>query len=265
MPARDTEAAVEATSPDAAVAAPASGAALAAPSLSPSGLLALQRTVGNAAVGRLLQRRVTMTTEGEGPAPPITGIASWSEAEVRTIQRELARLNLYNLSVDGDPGARTEVSLSEAFGDDRWRTMSATEVTEALRAAEKPWGGKGRTLRYAELFRDGVLDVTFGVGYFEGKDDAAETREVANAVMEAIEKRGYKEDAKKAAELLAAAGRPLARRHHRPLLRQGEGVHVRAPGGPEPRDPLDRPRGLQRRRGRWREDGGGVPRGHGRG
>jgi hypothetical protein len=209
MPARDTEAAVDAARPDAAVAAPASGATLASPSLSPSGLLVLQRTVGNAAVGRLLQRRVTMTTEGEGPGP-ITGIASWSEAEVRTIQRELARLNLYNLTVDGDPGARTEVSLSEAFGDDRWRTMSATELTEALRAAEKPWGGKGRTLRYAELFRDGVLDVTFGVGYFEGKDDAAETREVAKAVMEAIEKRGYTEDAKKAAELLAAAGRPLA-------------------------------------------------------
>jgi hypothetical protein len=209
MPARETEAAVEA-SPDAAAAAPASDAALAAPSLSPTGLLALQRSIGNAAVGRLLQRRVTMTTEGEPPTAPVTGVSSWTEAEVRTIQRELSRLNLYNLNVDGDPGARTEVSLSEAFGDERWRTMTATEVTEALRAAEKPWAGKGRTLRYAELFRDGVLDVTFGVGYFEGKDDAAETRMVAAGVVEAIEKRGYKEDAKKAAELLAAAGRPLA-------------------------------------------------------
>ena len=91
--------------------------------------------------------------------------------------------------------------------------MTATEVTEALRAAEKPWGGKGRTLRYAELFRDGVLDVTFGVGYFESavkEHNAAETRMVATAVIEAIEKRGYTEDTTKAAELLAAAGRPLA-------------------------------------------------------
>ncbi len=46
--------------------------------------------------------------------------------------------------------------------------MAATEVTETLHAAEKPWAQKGRTLRYSELFRDGVLDVTFGVGYFEG-------------------------------------------------------------------------------------------------
>ena len=99
--------------------------------------------VGNAAVGRLLQRRVTMTSEGDVPAAPVTGIGAWSEDEVRTIQRELSRLNLYNLNVDGDPGARTEVSLSEAFGNDTWRTMTATEVTEALRAAEKPWAGEG--------------------------------------------------------------------------------------------------------------------------
>ncbi len=212
MPVHESEAAVEATTDDVA-AAPAQGALVPFPTLSAPGLLALQRSIGNAAVGRLLQRRVTMTSEGDVPAAPVAGIGAWSEDEVRTIQRELARLNLYNLNVDGDPGARTEVSLSEAFGNDSWRTMTATEVTEALRAAEKPWGGKGRTLRYAELFRDGVLDVTFGVGYFESavkENNAAETRMVATAVIEAIEKRGYTEDTKKAAELLAAAGRPLA-------------------------------------------------------
>jgi hypothetical protein len=211
MQGRETEAAVEAATEDGAVAAPASASgAVLTPSLSPRGMLALQRSIGNAAVGRLLQRRVTMTTEGDVPAP-VTGIASWTEAEVRTIQRELSRLRLYNLTVDGDPGARTEVSLSEAFGNESWRTMTATEVTEALRAAETPWGGKGRALRYSELFRDGVLDVTFGVGYFESaKEDAAETRMVAKAVMDELGTRGYTEDAKKAAELLAAAGRPLA-------------------------------------------------------
>jgi hypothetical protein len=210
MPVRETDAAVEAVTEDAAAAAPASAREL-LELATPRGLLALQRSIGNAAVGRLLQRRVTMTTEGEPPTAPVTGIASWSEAEVRTIQRELSRLNLYNLNIDGDAGNRTEVSLSEAFGDDRWRSMTATEVTEALRAAEKPWAQKGRTLRYAELFRDGVLDVTFGVGYFEdANEDAAETRMIVKAVMEAIEKRGYTEDPTKAAELLAAAGRPLA-------------------------------------------------------
>jgi hypothetical protein len=212
MPARATAATAEAPVGEVEAASPAAGH-VALQSLSAPGLLALQRSIGNAAVGRLLQRRVTMTTEGDVPAAPVTGIGSWTEAEVRTIQRELARLNLYNLSVDGDPGARTEVSLSEAFGNDSWRTMTATEVTEALRAAEKPWAGKGRTLRYAELFRDGVLDVTFGVGYFESQvkeNNAAETRMVADAVVDAIKERGYKEDTKKAAELLAAAGRPLA-------------------------------------------------------
>ena len=40
---------------------------------------------------------------------------------------------------------------------------------------------------------------------------------------------------------------------------------TRPPAGTAPLDPLDRPRGLQRRRRRRRQDGRGVPRGHGRG
>ena len=207
MSARETEVAVEATS-EAAVAAPAGGAVVPFPSLSAPGLLALQRSIGNAAVGRLLQRRVTMTTEGEVSAPAVTGSAAWTEAEVRTIQRELTRLRLYNLTVDGDLGQRTEVSLSEAFGDESWRTRTATEVTESLRAAEEPWGGGGRSLRYAELFRDGVLDVTFGMGFLEG--ELSEMSGAISGIASALEQRGYAENGTRAAELLAAAGRPLA-------------------------------------------------------
>jgi hypothetical protein len=207
MPARETEAAVEPTVEE----APAAGAACAPArlaSLSPRGVLGLQRSIGNAAVGRLLARRVTMTTEGEVPAPGLTGSAGWSEDEVRTIQRELTRLRLYNLTVDGDLGARTEVSLSEAFGSEAWRTQTATEVTEALRAAETGWGGGGRSLRYSELFRDGVLDVTFGMGYLEGS--MGEMSGAVSGIATGLEERGYTEDNRRAAELLEAAGRPLA-------------------------------------------------------
>src|SRR5215218_6171388 len=127
MPARETEVVADAPAAASADAARAGLGPAAAPELTPTGMLALQRSIGNAAVGRLLQRRVTMTTEGEPPAPAATGSAAWTEDEVRTIQRELTRLRLYNLNIDGDFGQRTEVSLSEAFGDESWRTRTATE------------------------------------------------------------------------------------------------------------------------------------------
>ena len=207
MSVRETEAAVEATAEEPA-AAQAGGTLAPFPSLSPAGLRSLQRSIGNAAVGRLLQRRVTMTTEGEVVAPAATGSAAWSADEVREIQRQLVRLRLYNLTVDGDLGQRTEVSLSEAFGDESWRTRTATEVVESLRAAETGWGGGGRSLRYAELFRDGVLDVTFGMGFLEG--ELSEMSGAVSGIATALEQRGYTEDGPRAAELLAAAGRPLA-------------------------------------------------------
>ncbi len=207
MSVRETEAAVEATAEEPA-AAQAGGTLAPFTSLSPAGLRSLQRSIGNAAVGRLLQRRVTMTTEGEVVAPAATGSAAWTADEVREIQRQLTRLRLYNLTVDGDLGQRTEVSLSEAFGDESWRTRTATEVVESLRAAETGWAGGGRSLRYAELFRDGVLDVTFGMGFLEG--ELSEMSGAVSGIATALEQRGYTEDGPRAAELLAAAGRPLA-------------------------------------------------------
>ena len=207
MSVRETEAAVEATAEEPA-AAQAGGTLAPFPSLSPAGLRSLQRSIGNAAVGRLLQRRVTMTTEGEVVAPAATGSAAWTANEVREIQRQLTRLRLYNLTVDGDLGQRTEVSLSEAFGDESWRTRTATEVVESLRAADTGWAGGGRSLRYAELFRDGVLDVTFGMGFLEG--ELSEMSGAVSGIATGLEQRGYTEDGARAAELLAAAGRPLA-------------------------------------------------------
>jgi hypothetical protein len=105
----------------------------------PTGVLALQRTIGNAAVGRLLQRRVTATTEG---GPTATGSDAWTEGEIRAIQREIRRLRLYDITVDGIMGPGTDQGLTEAFGGTGWRQMSATEVHERLRAAERPAGAR---------------------------------------------------------------------------------------------------------------------------
>ena len=171
-----------------------------------TGILALQRTIGNAAVGRLLQRRVTETTES---GPTVTGADAWTEEEIRAIQREIRRLRLYDITVDGILGPGTDQGLTEAFGGTHWRQMSATEVHERLRAAERPAAGGGKALRSAELFTDGVLDVTFGVGFIEHATRNPMS-EIAGALVTALEGRGYTEDGGRAAELLAAAGRPLA-------------------------------------------------------
>jgi hypothetical protein len=203
-----TREAETATVPDAtegATALPAAAAAsplqLTAGRLDARSVLSLQRTIGNAAVARLI--------DGEA-APATTGADAWTDKEVRGIQTELRRLGLYSRSIDGDRGPFTNAGLTEAFGSEAWQTQTATEAHEALRVAERPKGAGGTRLRYSELFSDGVLDVTFGVGYFEGDPPAAETKLVANGVIEALGERGYTEDGAKAAELLAKAGRPLA-------------------------------------------------------
>ncbi len=202
MGARELAASVEAE------AAPAATPAAPEAQLGAAAILALQRTIGNAAVGRLLQRRVTMTTEG--PPPAATGADSWTEDEVRAIQRELRRLRLYDVTIDGILGRGTDQGLTEAFGSQAWRRMSATEVHERLRAAERPAAGGGRALRSAELFSDGVLDVTFGIGYIEAAAGRNPMSDIAGSMRTALEGRGYTENGRRAAELLAAAGRPLA-------------------------------------------------------
>ena len=90
--------------------------------------------------------------------------------------------------------------------------MGATEAHEKLKAAKKPDDPGGTRLNYGELFKDGVLDVTFGVGYFEGNPPAEETRQVAKAVMDELVTRGYKQDNDTAAEILDKAGRPLSQK-----------------------------------------------------
>ena len=172
----------------------------------PTGILALQRTIGNAAVSRLLQRRVTETTEG---APAATGSDAWTETEIRAIQREIRRLRLYDITIDGVLGRGTDQGLTEAFGGTGWRSMSATEVHERLRVAERPAAGGGHALRSAELFTDGVLDVTFGIGFIENATRNPMT-DIAGRMGTALEERGYTANGTRAAELLAAAGRPLA-------------------------------------------------------
>jgi hypothetical protein len=168
-------------------------------------LLALQSTIGNAEVARMLARQPATLEE----APPADApYLAWPKEEVRPIQRELKRLRLYNLGIDGILGKISDQGLVEAFGGDEWRTLDSTTVLERLKAAERPRpkGSKGTDFRYGELFKDGLLDLTFGYGFME-ELSPAEWTTYAQEMQDALVARGYVEDAKKAAELYQAAGR----------------------------------------------------------
>lgn len=176
-----------------------------APLLDPGALLGLQRSAGNASVARLLAR-----TPGTAEAPPEAveeqPYRTWTRGEVRAIQRELRRLRLYDLSLDGKLGKVSDQGLVEAFGGDEWRTLDHATVLERLRGADRPRAGRGHDLRYGELFKDGLLDLTFGYGFME-ELNPAEWDQYAQDIEDALAARGYREDADRAAELYAAAGR----------------------------------------------------------
>jgi hypothetical protein len=175
-------------------------------------VLALQRTIGNAATGRLLARQPVVDAP---PAPASSAVDSWSENEIKAVQRQLRRLRLYDLLIDGDLGRFTELGLMEAFGSEEWRGLDAATVVARLTAATRAPGGTGRTLRYAELFRDGVFDVTFGMGYKEAPNpedefnERSQTAVLEGEVVRLLTERGFSEDARLAARLLADAGRAV--------------------------------------------------------
>jgi hypothetical protein len=92
----------------------------------------------------------------------------WTSAQIDQIQRELVRLGLLN-GHDGRLGARTEAALTEAYGGDSWHGSPAPSVLSELKKATPPSGPKGEhRLRWGEMFKDGVLDMTLGIGFDEG-------------------------------------------------------------------------------------------------
>lgn len=130
---------------------------------------------------------------------------TWTTDESKAIQRELARLGLYKAGIDGDVGKGSRAALVEAFGGDEWSALSATEALAKLSAAT-PQGGKDG-VRYGEMFKDGVLDVTIGVGFDESDAHLAQIDAIGGALAD----RGYEEDATEAAMLLASAGRQVGK------------------------------------------------------
>jgi len=182
-------------------------------------ILGLQRAAGNAGVATLLRQTPTTTTttgpaaQAAGgdllPAPP----ELWSEDEIKDIQRQLRRLRLYSLGVDGILGRGSEQGLVEAFGGDSWRSLGPDAVLTALRGATRPGSARGQhNLRYGELFKDGVLDVTLGVGYMEEESPGKHTLYMTDLLQELdgmFSARGFHDDHGLAERLLTDAHRDV--------------------------------------------------------
>jgi hypothetical protein len=143
-----------------------------------------------------------------------TNKPAWSEAEIKPIQKELIRLGLYRATADGDLGAGTDSALVEAFGGDAWRKMAAADVLTKLKAAAPPAGTAGEhNLRYGEMFKDGILDMTLALGFDEGDplatDKQANQKRARDNFQAAIGARGFKADKALAIKLYADAGRAI--------------------------------------------------------
>ena len=180
--------------------------------LDEASLLELQALAGNRSVNALLrraslQRQVGTTLQELLPIP----YEWWSEDEVKAVQKELKRLRLYSKGLDGDLGRFTDLGLVEAFGGDDWRSMEYSAVLGALKTAKRP-AGKGHGLRYAELFKDGVLDISLGMGYLEEVNPKTKRPYLLDLLEElgaAFKAKGYDEDLETAARIMKDAGRPL--------------------------------------------------------
>ena len=124
---------------------------------------------------------------GQGPGAS-TSTPSWPRDKVTAMQRQLRRLGLYSLGIDGLLGRGTDAGLVEAFGGFEWRTMSADDVIARLTAATPSTGQQGEhNFRYGEMFADGLLDMTLGIGF----DEARWHMQAQGGMVSALGGRGF--------------------------------------------------------------------------
>jgi peptidoglycan hydrolase-like protein with peptidoglycan-binding domain len=177
----------------------------------PAAILALQRSIGNAAVVALLQREPVAEAK---PAQPDLDPAPGWRAEVELLQQKLnwhrgsARVQL--LAIDGKFGAKTKAAVV-AFKRARKITPHTVTVDAATweALARPPVSGKARAGKagpdYDRMFEDGLLEITIARGFDEHGNAGPETEQIIQGLKDV---RGFEENAEKAAALRKAAGRP---------------------------------------------------------
>ncbi len=182
-------------------------------------IVTLQSTIGNTAVQRLLHHRYHTSTSQTAPIRPslhafnITKPRTrppWAanHKKTRAIQRFLKHLGTYLYNIDGVYGPYTDSALVETFGGDSFRTMDYATTLARVRAARPLKGTRGqRLLRYGEMFRDGVLDITIGIGHDERGHDKAKLAGICTI----LKKRGFTQNISLAQKLYAQIGRRLVK------------------------------------------------------
>lgn len=168
----------------------------------------LQRAPAGRFVPRLPSAAGNLQVYRQAMEPTAAPVQEWTKPESKEIQHELRRLRLYTLKIDGIIGRYSDQGLVEAFGGDEWRTLDAATTLTRLRGATRPEGA-GHDLRYGELFKDGLLDITLGVGFTE-EFDAVAWVALARDMDEALTARGYVDDPQRATELFAEDGREVS-------------------------------------------------------
>ena len=196
------------------------------PASTPSGrnpflaeIIGLQRTVGNRSVMDLMERTQSLSPLAD-PAlqrwaidkarEQVRNAPSWAddESSIRSMQRELKRLGFYHMRIDGDYGRGTDAALVEAFGGDHFRTMDTNTALSRLASAQPAPGKPGeQQLRYGELFKDGLLDFSLGVGYDEYLEMIGSPDKEVNDFITVLSGKGFKQDAAEAAKIYAEANR----------------------------------------------------------
>jgi len=153
-------------------------------------------------------RRAPANDHKEAAAAAALPLPGWTEKELKLIQAELIRLGLYRATADGNLGEGTQSALVEAFGSDEWRTMDAAGCVTKLKAAKPPPGKTGdkagqHELRFGEMFKDGVLDMTVALGF----DEQGFNRAALTNLTSALTGAGFVSDAASAANIYKQAGR----------------------------------------------------------
>ena len=170
-------------------------------------LLALQRGAGNAAVARFVESQRAAEKAQPTDGQPLAPYYAWTKEEVRPIQRELQRLRLYELGIDGILGKGSGEGLVEAFGGDEWRNLDAATALTRLTAAERPKSGRRATTSATASCSRTACSTSRSATASWRSSTRPQWAQYAQDIEDALTARGYTEDAKHAAELYAAAGR----------------------------------------------------------
>ena len=142
----------------------------------------------------------------ETPVPPVADYTAWLKPELFAIQSELKRIGVYSSLLDGVLGPLTRSALVEAFGSDEWQRLPAGDVLGRLSAATPLSTDRThRRVRFGELFKDGVLDITVGCGFAEEDEDDAATQ--LDAYTLALQEKGFRIDNGAATTILAGTSR----------------------------------------------------------